>query len=78
MADEAAVVADVTGRKLVEDGKVDVVVVVPAGLPNESGALVVVTAVVDNGVENGKAGAAAVVVAVLVVAGVNEGKDGAD
>ena len=75
----AVVGADITGRKLAEAGKVDVVVV-PVGTPKASGASVVFAAAVDNEVGNAKAGVAVVVVVVtvLVAAGVNRGKDGAD
>ncbi len=77
------VIVDVAGRKLVEDGNADVVVVVvPAGAGNEKGALVVVVGIivdVDDGVENEKADVVAVEKpgAAVVVAGVDKEKDGA-
>ena len=79
----AAVVDDVTGRKLVDNGTADVVVVaviVTAGLGNEKGAVVVVgTVVVNDGVANEKAKVVAVgdAVAEVVVADVHRENDGA-
>ena len=76
-------VVDVTGRKLVDDGNADdvvVVVVAPTGVPNEKDAFVVVgTVAVDDGVPNEKPGAAVVVempAVAVVVAGVGKEKDG--
>ena len=58
------VVVDITGRKLVDDGNTDVVVV-PAGVGNVKGPVVV-----DDGVENEKAEVS------ITVAGVDKEKDG--
>jgi hypothetical protein len=77
-ADEVVgAVAVVTGRKLVEVGGNGAVVVAAVDVGNEKGALVVVVAVVVDGVENGNAGIV-VVEATVVVAGVGNENEGID